>query len=109
MKDFTTNELYYVAGLLEGEGSFSYHHNSKGYLYLDIKLKMTDKDIVEWLADKWECSVCTEHFDNHYKTAYITQLRRKAEALQFLGMIHPLMGKRRQERIDQMVAMCYGS
>ena len=103
MKDFTTNELYYTAGLLEGEGSFTCTANNQGTKYLNIKLKMTDKDVVEWLADKWECSLYTEHFENHYKTTYTTQLRRKKEAKEFLSMIYSLMSKRRKVKIDEIL------
>ena len=103
MKTFNERELYYIAGLLEGEGSFCAGDNGRGVRYIDIKLKMTDYDIVEWVADKWEGSIYTERFENHWKTAYITQLRRKAEAIEFLQMIQPLMGKRRQERISEIL------
>ena len=103
MKDFTTEELYYIAGLLEGEGSFTSGANQHGTKYIDIKLKMTDHDIVEWVADKWECSIFTEHFENHWKTAYQTQLRRKKECIEFLKLIYPLMGKRRKEKIESIL------
>ena len=103
MQQFTTKELYYIAGLLEGEGSFCAQTNNRGARYITIKVKMTDEDIVRWVADKWECSVIVEEFENHYKTAYITQLRRKEEAVEFLTMIKPLMGKRRQDRISEIL------
>ena len=103
MQTFTENELYYLAGLLEGEGSFCAATNNYGRRYITIKVKMTDYDIIEWVANKWECNIYTEHFENHYKTAYTVQLRRKAECIELLNMIKPLMGRRRAERITEIL------
>lgn len=103
MQTFTEKELYYIAGLLEGEGSFCAQSNSKDARYICIKVKMTDQDIIEWVANKWDCSVYKEEFENHYKTTYTTQLRRKSECIEFLKMIYPLMSKRRKERISKIL------
>ena len=100
MLKFTKEELYYIAGLLEGEGSFCINKNKQGRKYLNIQIKMTDYDIIEWVANKWETNIYTETFENHYKNAYTTQLRRTKECKEFLKMIYNMMGTRRKERID---------
>ena len=103
MQQFTEKEIYYIAGLLEGEGSFCAQTNNHGYRYISIKVKMTDYDIIKWVADKWEVNIYKEEFENHWKTAYIAQLRRKKECLELMNMILPLMGERRQGRIKEIL------
>ena len=102
MKTFSEKDLYYIAGLLEGEGSFTSTHSNTAR-YISIKIKMTDKDIIDWVADMWETTVYMQEYDNHWKTSYTTQLRRKAECIEFLKLIHPLMGTRRSQRIQEIL------
>ena len=51
----------WLAGLLEGEGSFGFwaqaHRNGKAYGRLNVALAMTDRDVVERAASRMDCNV----------------------------------------------------
>ncbi|MCC7450619.1 MAG: hypothetical protein IT324_24610 [Anaerolineae bacterium] len=103
----TETEFYWLAGLLEGEGSFvrgqpSNPNGSK------IQLFMTDEDVVLRAAKCFGHSHCsTFGRENNYKTAYYTSIGR-LKAVELMKQLRPLMSQRRQSQIDAAIAAYKG-
>ncbi len=101
-------ELHWLAGLLEGEGSFmlgppSSPHQPK------IALQMTDIDVVERVARLWHVSVFEINRDRNkskgWKSYYMCHIRG-AGAVKWMKILQPLVGERRQEQIRKALT-CY--
>ena|SRR5215472_10224526 len=94
----------WLAGLLEGEGSFLKGSPSRPWLPR-VLLSMTDEDIVRRAADLTGVQSIHkhEHANPDWKPAFILQLSGQ-RAVDLMTRIRPLMGKRRQVQIDQAVA-----
>lgn len=96
----TEIELAWLAGILEGEGSFMCGHPSDPGS-VKISMMSTDKDIVERVATLIGNKCSSAQFDGrnpNWKPAYQIQVRgRRAAAL--MRRLYPLMGKRRQGQI----------
>jgi hypothetical protein len=94
--------IYWLAGLLEGEGCF---WCGKGGRVL-IRLAMTDQDIIERAA-----AVMGGHIEkprrpnggSHLKTVYAVRVRGD-DAILWMQRLRPLMGRRRQSKIDEVLA-----
>ena len=105
-------ETAWLAGLLEGEGCFiSYKTGKNKNPSIRIKVKMTDKDVIE-KANKimpqstWTSKgrkVYTIHIRG-YKTQYEAS-RTGAVALEIMQAILPHMGTRRSAKIEQLIKL----
>lgn len=98
-------QWYWLAGLLEGEGSFMKGTPSQPRMPV-ISLQMTDEDVVAKAANL----LGTRYYlvrpkRNYHKTVFLAKLRGK-RAVGIMMKIRPLMGQRRQQQIDKAVA-CY--
>lgn len=100
-------DIYWVAGLLEGEASFSYvwHRGSMPR----ISIHMTDFDVLNKLknitgSDFTIGEVNKRKLDNHpnWKTCYIFNINGKL-AVQWMMTIYPLMGERRRYAIRNIL------
>lgn len=89
-------DLYWLAGLLEGEGCFCYQCSP------GIKLGMTDKDVVERVA---------KLFGRHTRGPYKYKANKKpvyytevwgAEAISLMEKVFPHMGHRRAMKINEI-------
>lgn len=105
---FTERELYWLSGLLEGEGSFLV--GSPSYPNLPkIQLHMTDEDIVVKVAALFGTKAVpikkSKHDLPHWKPTWMAVVRG-SRAVEVMGQLKPLMGVRRQEQIDRALA-CY--
>ncbi len=92
------NDLYWLAGLLEGEGCFCY------YASPGIQLVMTDRDVVERAAAL---------LDRHVRGPYQQPGNRKAtyhtdlwgeNAIGWMKKLKPLMGARRTSKIEEILS-----
>lgn len=95
-------ELYWLAGLLEGEGSFQAPAPSDPNRPL-IQLWMTDEDIVKRVSEMW--GIKYHHYDRdreNVKRAY-SLVMRGSRAVALMEKLKPLMGKRRQEQIQKAI------
>ena len=92
-------DLYWLAGLLEGEGSFTKPPPSKKNK-IAIHLEMTDRDIVEKAARIMSASVYCPKRREKYKQSYRFNLSH-AKAFYWMTLLFPLMGSRRQQRIKE--------
>lgn len=103
-------DLYWLAGLLEGEGCFSvqhYPHNPKSLPV--IVLRMTDWDVVvkagEMLGGNQKLPTTTKRAQNHHKDIYTWRVAGK-RAVEVMRWLLPLMGIRRAARIREVLAEC---
>lgn len=93
-------DLYWLAGLLEGEGSFLKGPPSAPN-NLRIALAMTDKDVVERVRDLFGVQVLhtRQPKEAHWKVSYQT-LISGIKAMTLMLKLQPLMGERRQQQIQ---------
>lgn len=96
----TMNQIHYVAGLLEGEGCFSFYKTPK------ISLGMTDKDIIIKVSNIIYPNCNIEHIreEGNRKDIYRFALYG-AGAIQWMMTLYPLMGERRKARIKEIISI----
>lgn len=96
-------DVIWLAGLLEGEGSFgviNFGNGSRGYGSAAISLNMKDRDVVERAAALMEATSIHEAKPKkaHWSTTYQFKITGK-KAIRIMQLILPYMGKRRSEAI----------
>lgn len=92
--------LYWLAGLLEAEGSFVASPPSEPNTPR-ISISMTDEDVIARVADIFSLKYQTWHSKNeNHKTVYLVRLRGH-RAHDLMRELYPLMSKRRQGQIDR--------
>jgi hypothetical protein len=104
----TEAETAWLAGILEGEGSFGESskvtkHHAK-YRYPRVRLAMCDQDIVERARDLTgprKVSACNPN-QPHYQIQY-RLIIEAGPAVDLMRAIRPYMGKRRGARIDGLL------
>lgn len=98
-----TQDIIYLAGLLEGEGCFRYE---KRRVVPSITLGMTDEDVVEKAATLLGSGVVTRraHLDKPWKPCYVSRLNGRAAA-GWMMTLYPLLGKRRQAKIREILSL----
>lgn len=109
----TETELAWLAGILEGEGSFILSTSRWGgrkYRYARIALSMTDRDVVERarLISGADCKL----FEPAVKKANRKQQYRLwidgKNAVRLMNLLRPLMGARRRAQIDEVLSQHEG-
>lgn len=100
---FDTRQLAWLAGLMEGEGSFS-----KATPAMPRKprmsVKMTDRDVVEQVCELWgTCLWTTVPKVERFKTVFSTELVG-GSAVAMMALLRPHLCARRQAQIDEAVA-----
>ena len=105
MPHLTEIEIAWLAGLLEGEGSF--HFTMVGKCPNNrIQLSMTDKDIMERVAKMFFTTFSTlppqglMRKNKNYYRVYICGANSRA----VMRAIRPFMGQRRKKEIDKQLA-----
>jgi len=108
MAKLSERDLYWLAGLLEGEGSFGItrcHVGGRVYLYPLIQLGMSDEDVIARVATLYGAAygkVKPSRPGN--KPRYRTTLtNQRAAAL--MTLLCPIMGTRRQARIREVLRL----
>lgn len=95
-------DLMWLAGLLEGEGSFSVNAG----IYPRISVRMTDKDVVDRAAGMLG-TITTGPFKckgkESYKPQWTTVINGK-HAIGWMMTLYPMMGERRKQRIKYLIA-----
>lgn len=94
-------ELYWIAGIFEGEGCLSVGNSKRGVGSINAAVGMTDKDIVDRFENLCPGLRYERRQDSNWKTLYIWQVNGK-NAYEFIKMIYPLLGKRRQARAREL-------
>jgi hypothetical protein len=96
-------ELHWLAGLLEGEGTFMTGPPSSPGLPV-IAVNMTDEDVMARLGRIFERKVHVVRPRNvRWRTSYQVRVNG-SEAVRWMGLLRPLMGSRRQAQIDRALA-----
>ena len=90
-------DIRWVAGILEGEGSFNLLPGNGKY-YPHIIVAMTDRDIIERVANILGFKVGNPEIVPPYKTRYRTQQSGRPAA-EWMMTLYCLMGARRKEQI----------
>lgn len=99
----TDLELGWLAGLLEGEGSFSCHYGQGHHNHV-ISLNMTDQDVVgRLLTITGMGTVRPRKVPSDCKPAWIWRVYRADHVEQLLLAVRPHMGQRRGARIDDIL------
>ncbi len=104
-------ELAWLAGLLEGEGSFFLHRTrpsgaKRDYYYPTIVVTMTDADVIQRAARAMECPSAVRTIAPagvSKKTGYRAVLRGAA-AVRLMRALLPMMGVRRSSKIVELLA-----
>ena len=87
----------WIAGILEGEGCFSFTNS-----WPIIQIQMTDKDVMEKLSNYLDTSLGKPRELKSGKICYQIPLR-KTEKIKFItDKIYEYMGERRKKSIDEL-------
>ena len=114
MCSMTLPKLYYLAGLLDGEGCVSAHHEKSGYVRARITITNTDKNMVDW---------CKTHFGgyihkrsktgkrkSHWKDCYQWIINPSKKDLQLIEELIPiLITKQKQMEIIREYILSLGN
>jgi len=101
MKD---SDKYWLAGILEGEGSFSAGPPSQPN-QPRIQIQMSDKDIIERVADLFGVNYIHEAVPEkeNWSTTYKVEVKG-GPAMELMNLLKPLMGRRRTQQIEDALA-----
>jgi hypothetical protein len=95
MSNLTTEDLHWLAGLLDADGCF--YDKKNGRPYPSIKVSMTDRDLVERVARLWGSSMTSYKRENR-KVIYESRVHGE-KALGWMLRLFPYMSRRRQAKI----------
>jgi hypothetical protein len=93
--------IAWVAGLLEGEGTFVRRGDKK----LAISVHMTDRDIIErlqFVTGVGRVRACKKQRE-HHKPSWRWTVASSKRAKELAMLVYPWLGKRRREKIDNIV------
>ena len=105
MLNLSKKDKYWLAGLLEGEGTFM-----KGPPSIPrspvVQIVMTDEDVIRKVATLLGYTCIKLHPKvSTWKSTYLVKIRGK-RAIELMQLLKLLMGKRRREQIQRAMA-CY--
>lgn len=99
-------DIAWIAGIVEGEGTFCIAGPNGRRTYPQIIVEMSDKDVVEKLAAFWTSTVrCRPRAP--FKDLYKATLSGKNAAIWMLRL-YPLLGARRRGRVREILK-AYGT
>ena len=96
-------ELGWIAGILEGEGCFDLNIARRKII---VTCGLTDEDVVKKLQSLLGGTIYVRPKSRDAKATkdyYVWNLRTREIVIPFLHLIQPLMGNRRQKKIDDML------
>jgi hypothetical protein len=101
--EISSLDLHWLAGLLEGEGSFLRGPPSAPGLPV-LTVQMTDEDVVARVASMFGRKLGSwQPRDARWQRTFIARVTG-AKAVAWMTALRPLMGQRRRSQIDQAVA-----
>ena len=96
-------ELKWAAGLFEGEGCLTHYNGDKW----QIKVKMTDEDVVQRFAAIWDLKVNGPYHPPsakpHYRTYWECQSHVKSKILEIVMDLYPDLAERRRAKCDEFI------
>jgi hypothetical protein len=103
--ELTTANIYWLAGIWEGEGTFGWMKNGQSMVGACARtsVNMCDRDVVERLATLLRCKRIHHRPKRgaHKDQWVVVLLGRRAVGL--MMMLYPLMGERRRARIREIL------
>ncbi len=94
----TTTDWAWVAGLLEGEGCFSFTGAGR---FPRITLQMTDEDIIKRVADYFDVSYGHRPAKtSKHKDVYQLAITKTSKLIDCYTNLYPFLGKRRRQKLD---------
>ena len=90
-------EIAYIAGIFDGEGCVYVRTNCRS---IDAQIDMTDLDILERVKIIFGGTIYGPYNRPDRKPIYIWRAGRREQVWKFLDTIYPLLGYRRQTKID---------
>ena len=105
------SELYWLAGLLEADGTFCQWFTVKNGVrspMCNIQLNMSDLDTVQKAQKLLEVQTITKRKQSGLGTKQMYQITQgKRDTVKRLALeLYPLMSKRRQEQIEALIWTC---
>ena len=99
-----TKDKHWLAGLLEGEGSFMFGPPTSPNIPT-VRVQMTDRDVVARVAKLFGDRAVTRVSPqkSHHRESFIAQVQGYT-AVRYMVLLRPLMGDRRRERIDAILS-----
>jgi hypothetical protein len=94
------DDILWLAGLLEGEGSFDAHRGK----YPRVRLAMTDRDIVGRAASLMDAKIRLSLHNAPSKPTWHTEISGE-RAAEIMAEILPFMGSRRSGKIAEVLAV----
>ena len=97
----STADIHWLAGLIEGEGSFMFGKGSTS-----IMIQMTDRDVLVRAAKILGCKVRDGHYRPKGKSTYKTVFACGVFGMRAFGWmmtLYSLMGERRQAKIRSII------
>lgn len=112
IKELADTDLHWIAGLLEGEGSFilSWKKTKTGVKYpvFIVQCNMTDYDVVARLYKKLEIGHLSKKQvpkNKKHKPFWSWRLNKRDEVKNLAELLKPLMGVRRRAKIAELLAI----
>ena len=98
MKNLTEIEKGWIAGIMEGEGSLKWNEKGSSQGQIRLQLQMTDKDVVEKLANLLQTNI-TEHLPKNpkHKKTWRISIKNWDKVEEIAKTLLPYMGNRRTE------------
>jgi hypothetical protein len=94
-------ELHWLAGIIEGEGTFMRHTINGKWLQLVVRVKMTDEDVIHRCHEVAGVgNVGGPYTKVGRKPIWAWYITKGDDAADFMRTIRPLMGARRRRQID---------
>src|ERR1700752_4091104 len=100
----TETELHWLAGLLEGEGTFGTVNSWQGgkcYRYPRISVLMSDEDVISRVSKFWDVKIFAYNPPLPSKKRLYRVTKIGAAAAEIMRILKPLMGIRRQRQIEK--------
>ena len=94
-----TRDIAWLAGLIEGEGCFTKCRES-----IRISIAMTDKDVIQRVADMWKSPVGVWTHREGCKIPYNTIVCGNSAA-GWMMTLYPFLSERRRARVRELLAI----
>jgi hypothetical protein len=92
-------DLYWLAGIIEGEGSFTFT-TTESHGYPRVKVKMTDEDVIRRCREvSGVGTVNGPHYAGDYKPSWVWVVQKHTDAAGLMMTLYSLMGDRRKAKI----------
>jgi len=88
--------IAWAAGLFDGEGTIAFYKAR-----VHVAIHMTDKDLLDRMQEAFGGQIyLTTKQKEHHKTSWKWAITTTAKSIEFLDMIYPYLGVRRQAKVE---------